>query len=254
MKIGLTFSESNYANYPLWIKSYDSSIEIIKLSYKTNNLQEVTNCDAVIFSGGVDMDPIEKIEYANAPKEFNRARDLFEMAVLEKALQGQKPILGICRGLQLINVYLGGTLYLDNGEAKNKIHRRETEDKIHQIQVEKDSLFYSIVKQEFGNVNSAHHQSIDLLGSGLKAVAQTKDGVIEVIESANPEKQFLIAVQWHPERMSDLESPFSKTILSALLEKKTPSTCLSQTGSKIEKLTDAVSAFYTLEKISFFYP
>ena len=219
IRIGLTFSESNYANYPLWIKGYDSSIEIIELSYETNNLNDVTLCDAIVFTGGIDMDPIEKIEYDNSSKEFNQIRDLFEMAVLEKALNQRKPILGICRGLQLINVSLGGTLHLDNGEAKNKIHRRETEDKIHPIQVEKNSLFYSIVRQEFGDVNSAHHQSIDLLGSGLKAVAHTKDGVIEVIESANPEEQFIIAVQWHPERMSDLESPFSKTILKALLEK-----------------------------------
>jgi putative glutamine amidotransferase len=218
MKIGITYSESNYANYPLWIKGHDSSIEIIELSYIENNLQEVTHCDAVIFTGGIDMDTIEKIEYAHAPKEFNRARDLFEMAVLEKALNERKPILGICRGLQLINVYFGGTLHLDNGEAKNKIHRRETEDKTHPIKVKKNSLFHSIVKQEFGIVNSAHHQSIDSLGKGLKAVAYTEDGVIEAIESENPEEQFLIAVQWHPERMSNQESPFSKNILKAFLE------------------------------------
>ncbi|POY39620.1 peptidase C26 [Flavobacterium alvei] len=219
MKIGLTFSESNYANYPKWIKETDATIEIIELSYEVNNWQDVALCDAIIFTGGIDMDPIEKIAYANAPKEFNLARDRFEMAVLAKALDKKKPILGICRGLQLINVYWGGSLHLDNGDAKNKIHRRESEDKIHRIQVEKDSLFYSIVQQEFGNVNSAHHQSIDVLGSGLKAVAHSKDRVIEVIESTNPDEQFLLAVQWHPERMADLESPFSKNILRALLEK-----------------------------------
>ena len=219
MKIGLTFSESNYANYPRWIKETDSTIEIIELSYEVNNLQDVALCDAIIFTGGIDMDPIEKVAYSNAPKEFNLARDRFEMAVLSKALDEKKPILGICRGLQLINVYWGGSLHLDNGEDKNKIHRRESEDKIHHIQVEKDSLFYSIVQQEFGNVNSAHHQSIDVLGLGLKAVAHSEDGVIEVIESANPDEQFLLAVQWHPERMEDLESPFSKNILRALLEK-----------------------------------
>ncbi len=219
MKIGLTFSESNYANYPRWIKETNSTIEIIELSYEVNNLQDVALCDAIIFTGGIDMDPIKKVAYANAPKEFNLARDRFEMAVLAKALDEKKPILGICRGLQLINVYWGGSLHLDNGEDKNKIHRRESEDKIHRIQVEKDSLFYSIVQQEFGNVNSAHHQSIDVLGLGLKAVAHSEDGVIEVIESANPDEQFLLAVQWHPERMEDLESPFSKNILRALLEK-----------------------------------
>ena len=219
IKIGLTFSESNYSNYPLWIKGNDSTIEIIELSYETNNLQDVTNCDAVVFTGGIDMDPIEKIEYANAPQKFNRTRDLFEIAVLEIALHQRKPILGICRGLQLINVFLGGTLHLDNGKAKNKIHRKKTEDKIHQILVRNDSLFYSIVKQGFGDVNSAHHQSIDKLGLSLKAVAHTEDGVIEVIESENPQEQFLLAVQWHPERMKDLESAFSANIRKALIEK-----------------------------------
>jgi putative glutamine amidotransferase len=219
MKIGITFSESNYANYPIWIKGNNSGIQIIELSYSKNNLQEVTNCDAVVFTGGIDMDPLEKIDYDNAPKEFNLVRDQFEMAVLEQALEERKPILGICRGLQLINVFLGGTLHLDNGEAKNKTHRRETEDKKHLIQVAKESLFHSIVKQDFGEVNSAHHQSINKLGSGLKAVAHSEDGVIEVIESTNPELQFLIAVQWHPERMSNLESPFSKNIRKALIEK-----------------------------------
>nr|WP_315145611.1 type 1 glutamine amidotransferase [uncultured Flavobacterium sp.] len=221
IKIGITFSESNFANYPLWIKGNDASIDIIELSYETKNLQEVSQCDAIVFSGGIDMDPIENIEYAHAPKKFNLARDQFEMAVLEKAMQQRKPILGICRGLQLINVFFGGTLHLDNGEAKNKIHRRETEDKIHKIQVAKHSTFHAIVMKEFGEVNSAHHQSIDILGSGLKAVAHSEDGVIEVIESANPEEQFLIAVQWHPERMRDTGSPFCKNIRKALIEKIT---------------------------------
>jgi len=219
IKIGITFSESNYENYPLWIKGNDSSIDIIELSYKTNNLQEVLQCDAIVFSGGIDMDPIEKIEYANAPKKFNFARDRFELAVLKTALQEGKPILGICRGLQLINVFLGGTLHLDNGETKNKIHRSETEDKIHSITVAKESAFYSIVQQEFGYVNSAHHQSIECIGSGLKAVARSEDGVIEAIESSNPENQFLIGVQWHPERMHNLQNPFSRNIRQALLEK-----------------------------------
>lgn len=220
MKIGVTLSETNYANYPKWVKGNNSAVEIIKLSYIENNLHDVSNCDAVVFTGGIDMDPIEKIEYANAPKAFNLARDLFEMAVLEKSLQERKPILGICRGLQLINVYKGGTLHLDNGETKNKIHKTETDvDKRHLIKVEKDSLFFSIVKQESGEVNSSHHQSIDKLGSGLKAVAKTEDGVTEVIESTNPEEQFLLAVQWHPERMIDFESPFTKNIRNALIEK-----------------------------------
>jgi putative glutamine amidotransferase len=219
MKIGVTFSETNYHNYPRWVKGNDDNIEIVELSYVKNNLEDVSNCDAVVLTGGIDMDPNEKVDYANAPEKFNAERDTFEMAVLAKALQEKKPVLGICRGLQLINIFKGGTLHLDNGETQNEIHKKGTEDKIHPIQVEKESMFYSIVKEESGEVNSAHHQSIENLGADLKAVAYSEDGVIEVIESANPAKEFILAVQWHPERMGDLESPFSKNIRTALIDK-----------------------------------
>ncbi len=219
MKIGITFSETNYHNYPRWIKGDDDTIEIVELSYEKKNLEDVTLCDAVVFSGGIDCEPINKVDYPNAPEKFNVARDTFENEVLAKALQEKKPVLGICRGLQVINVFKGGTLHLDNGEDKNVIHKKETIDKIHEIKVEKDSLFYSIVKENSGEVNSAHHQSIDKLGSDLKAVAFSEDGVIEVIESTNPEKEFILAVQWHPERMGNLESPFSKNIRKALIDK-----------------------------------
>jgi putative glutamine amidotransferase len=219
MKIGITLSETNYANYPLWIKGNDENIEIVELSYEKNNFQEVANCDAIVFTGGIDMEPNENIDYKNAPQEFNVARDTFETEVLKLTLEQKKPILGICRGLQLINVFKGGTLHLDNGPLKNSIHKKAAFDKTHLVQVVEDSLFYTIVNQKKGVVNSAHHQSIDKLGLDLKATAFSEDGVIEVIESTNPEEQFILAVQWHPERMSDLENPFSKNIRIALIEK-----------------------------------
>src|SRR5436190_24344952 len=115
MKIGITFSESNYANYPKWIKGDDKNIEIVELSYEKNNYQHVSTCDALVFTGGIDMEPVGNTDYPNAPSEFNVARDKFEIEVLRLAFQQKKPILGICRGLQLINVFKGGTLHLDNG-------------------------------------------------------------------------------------------------------------------------------------------
>jgi putative glutamine amidotransferase len=217
MKIGVTFSETNFQNYPKWVKGGDKNIEIIVLTYQENNLEDVSNCDAIVFTGGIDMEPTEKIEYENAPSAFNIARDQFEIEVLKLSLEQKKPILGICRGLQLINTYKGGTLHLDNGKIQNEIHKKEEFDKIHPIQVAADSLFYTIVHQIKGEVNSAHHQSIDKLGADLKATAFSEDGVIEVIESSDPEKQFILGVQWHPERMNDLENPFSKNIRTALI-------------------------------------
>jgi putative glutamine amidotransferase len=218
MKIGITVTESNYANYPKWIKGNDPDIEIVELSYEKNNYHDVLNCNAVVFTGGIDMKPTGNTDYPNAPTEFNVVRDNFELEVLRLALHQKKPILGICRGLQLINVFKGGTLHLDNGSTANEIHRKDDLDKMHNIYIDENSTFYEIVKTKNGNVNSAHHQSIEILGSDLKAVAFSDDKIIEAIESANPEEQFLLAVQWHPERM-DFKSPFSKNIRTALIEK-----------------------------------
>jgi len=237
MKIGITLTEVNYANYPKWIKGNDATIEIVELSYEKKNYQDVLHCDAVVFTGGIDMKPTGNIDYPNAPSEFNEGRDAFELEVLRMALQQKKPILGICRGLQLINVFKGGTLHLDNGSTVNEIHRKENTDKIHSISVDEDSMFHKIVNQKTGEVNSAHHQSIDILGSDLKAVAYSDDNVIEAIESTNPREQFLLAVQWHPERMGDLENPFSKNIRTALIEKIMQLSIINPaTGEEITKI------------------
>lgn len=222
MKIGITETATNYHNYPRWIKDDDEEIEIIELSFTRENAHDVNLCDAVVLSGGVDIHPgfhcsNYSLHYPFAPEEFNVKRDEFELNVLERALARQIPILGICRGLQLVNVYYGGTLNLDNGEF-NKTHKKETEDKIHAVQVEKKTLLHAITNADFGTVNSAHHQSIAKVGQGLIVSARAEDGVIEAIEKSAKTLPFLLAVQWHPERMEDRENPFSKNIRDAFLE------------------------------------
>ena len=216
MKIGITVSETNNENYPRWIKG-DDGIEIIELSFEDNNINDVFKCNGILLTGGVDISPDNNCEYPNAPASFNLKRDNFEMEILRLSLESKTPILGICRGLQLINLYLGGTLHLDLGEKSNEIHKKAFEDKTHEVFVEKNSHFHKIVKDDLGITNSAHHQAIDILGVNLKPVAFTKDGTIEAIELENPNEQFLIAVQWHPERMENQDSPFSKNIREAFL-------------------------------------
>ena len=219
MKIGITISETNNANYPRWIKGDDNDIEIIELSFEDNNINEVIKCDGILLTGGIDICPDEICEYPNAPESFNIKRDNFEKEILRLSLESKKPILGICRGLQLINLYLGGTLHLDLGEKSNEIHKKIIEDKTHEVFVEKNSHFYKIVREDSGITNSAHHQAVAVLGENLRPVAFTNDGTIEAIELVNPNEQFLIAVQWHPERMENQESPFSKNIREAFLNK-----------------------------------
>ena len=237
LKIGITQSETNYANYPKWIKGQED-IDIIELSYDQNNIQDVALCDGVVLTGGLDSHPKfylkdYDLNYPHAPKEFAPHRDEFELAVLDAALKHKKPVLGICRGLQVINVFFEGTLHLDIGENNNATHKSRgtpTEktnniDKEHTVSVEKDSLFFNIVHKEKGIVNSAHHQAIDILGKNLKISAISDDNFIEAIELADAiqrdsygEKQFLVAVQWHPERMTNPASPFTKNIRKAFLK------------------------------------
>ncbi len=220
--IGITQTETNYANYPRWIKGQDD-IEIIELSYDTHNVQDVALCDGIVLSGGIDSHPKFYLEdytldYPHAPHEFAISRDVFELAVLAQAVQQKKPILGICRGLQLINVFFKGTLHVDIGAENNLKHKKVSDlDKEHAIFVEKDSLFFNIVQQERGNVNSAHHQAIDVLGEQLRAVAYSDDHFIEAIELIDDKKPFFLAVQWHPERMIPRENPFTKNIRQAFL-------------------------------------
>ncbi len=223
LKIGITQSETNYANYPQWIKGQDD-IDIIELSYDRNNFEDVALCDGVVLTGGIDSHPKFyladfDLNYPRAPKEFAIYRDEFELAVLDLAIQQKKPVLGICRGLQLINIFFGGTLLLDVGNNNIATHvKMNNIDKEHTVSVEKDSLFFDIVHQKEGIVNSAHHQAIDMLGKKLKAVAYSNDNLIEAIELKNADNAFLLAVQWHPERMSDPEHPFTKNIRKAFLE------------------------------------
>lgn len=221
MKIGITETATNAQFYPAWIKGGDNEIEIVELSFSKGNAHDVNLCDAVVLSGGVDIHPgfhssNYTLHYPFAPEEFNVKRDEFELNVLERAFARKIPVLGICRGLQLINAYCRGTLNLDNGEL-NKTHKKETEDKTHSVHVEKDSLLYAITQTDFGTINSAHHQSIAKVGEGLKVSARAEDGIIEAIENSANNGQFLLAVQWHPERMKDEDSPFSKNIREAFL-------------------------------------
>lgn len=223
LKIGITQTETNAHNYGKWILDSKEDIEIIDLSFENPNYEDVRECNGVLFTGGVDIHPSRysidsPSDYPNAPLKFLPERDTFELAVLEMCVQSKIPVLGICRGLQLINVFFGGTLLLDIGEAGCLAHKKELDkDKIHKVDIIANSNFKKIVNLESGFTNSAHHQVIDVLANDLNAVAISEDKFIEAIEYKTLKEQFLMAVQWHPERMPDQESPLTKNIKEAFL-------------------------------------
>jgi putative glutamine amidotransferase len=228
IKIGLTYtgSEQKHNNYVNWLKKDHPEIEIVKLSVADNNLELVQALDGIVISGGVDIHPKEYgstvLNYANKPVAFDEARDQFEKAVYTITQQHSIPLLGICRGMQLVNCILGGTLTQDMGGELNAIHRFNETDRLHQIHIERNSLLYNITDQEKVIANSAHHQCIDRLGDALAINCTSGCGIIEGVEWADSSgKPFFLGVQWHPERMYQHElgeSPLSKNIRDTFLE------------------------------------
>ncbi len=221
--IGITDC-SKWKNYHDWFVS--STVNVIKLSYKENNLDDIEKCDGVVLSGGEDVHPkfYRKHSYWKKRKklklEVNEARDKFELKVIDSAVKNKKPLLGICRGLQIANVYFGGTLIPDlSGKTKNSHSKNEGYDQTHELKVEKNSCLSAIINSENGIVNSAHHQSAEKIGQGLKVTAIDSEGIVEAIEYKNPKnKPFLLLVQWHPERMKEQGSALSKNVKEKFLE------------------------------------
>lgn len=224
-RIGISYSELNNRNYPAWFAEADlkDDIEIVELSFLKNNTADFASCDGFVLTGGIDVNPAlyeGSTVYPNKPADFSTDRDQFETSIYQYAQAHHKPLLAICRGLQLVNVLCKGTLIQDLGDASlNKTHKGGP-DKIHPVLIKKDSLLSGITGVESGEVNSAHHQAIDTLGEGLMSNCHAADGTTEGIEWLDKtDKPFLLAVQWHPERMEHKENnPLSQKLKERFLE------------------------------------
>jgi putative glutamine amidotransferase len=159
-------------------------------------------CDGLLFPGGQDVDPAvynaERSEFCGAACT---QRDGMETYLLRRAIEEDKPLLGICRGIQFINAALGGTLYQDlPTEHPSPIdhHMSPPYDRsVHTVAIQRKSRLYDILKEDELPVNSYHHQAIADLAQGLRVDAVTPDGLIEAIDL--PSQRFCLAVQWHPE-------------------------------------------------------
>ncbi len=152
---------------------------------------------------------------------MDEKRDQFEWKIMQHVEETQKPLLGICRGLHFANIFYGGTLIPDIPAFGKFNHGKfkEGNDREHEMTIDKNSQLYKIVRQEKGIINSAHHQGADMPGFGLVATALSPDGIIEAMERKESEgRSYLMLVQWHPERMPDQQSPFSKNIKKSFLD------------------------------------
>ena len=160
--------------------------------------EEVSGLDGIIIPGGGDVDPELYHEENTACFGINKELDALEMAVIEKAEKEKVPILGICRGHQILNVFFGGSLYQHIEQAERHKHT-ENGDSVHDTEIVAGTFLEAIYKESKIYVNSAHHQGIKVLGKGLVPAQFSDDGVTEAVyHEALP----IYGVQWHPERMS----------------------------------------------------
>jgi len=228
-KIGISYSEANFQNYWDWFSAEDlgDHFELVELSFLKQNSEDIQQCDGFILTGGIDVVPAiygGKDRYPYMPDTFLPERDEFEKQIYHYSKKQRLPLLGICRGMQYVNILEGGKVFEDNGEVSHRIHKKEKEDKVHPVRVLKGSLLYEVSRQEKGEVNSAHHQAVDPdhLGTGLmiSALSATDDRLIEALEYKDKtNKAFMLCVQWHPERMQHKEqNPFSQQLKEHFLQ------------------------------------
>jgi putative glutamine amidotransferase len=170
----------------------------------------IDQADGILLPGGNDVNPMlygeERKSHTQPP---HNERDVFELYLLEKAMGRNIPILGICRGLQVLNVKFGGTLYQDvetemKGSIRHDWHEENSQllprsSLVHPVSLIVDSKIYNLIGKDTIEVNSLHHQGIKDLGKGLKAIGHSTDGLIEAVEMAD--YPYMVGVQWHPEEL-----------------------------------------------------
>ncbi|MFO1488562.1 MAG: gamma-glutamyl-gamma-aminobutyrate hydrolase family protein [Verrucomicrobiota bacterium] len=191
----------------------------------------VRSCDGVLLTGGDDVEPDlyekklpAKLRKTVDPTPDNGERTLRELVLIDEIFRQRKPTLAICRGSQLMNVALGGTLIVDiPSQVPGAIeHRRldKRSDKVHSVRVQANSLLAKVTGRKKLDVNSTHHQAVGKIAEPLRPVAVCQDGIIEAVELRPEAKQwlpFFIGVQFHPERLAPKFAEF-RLLFSALVK------------------------------------
>ena len=211
LTIGLSYAPEDNPRYHYYWESVENAarvleyeVEIVDLSQSPDRIKEI---DGILFTGGADIQPARYGKQAEERLcgEIDETRDQAEFDLADQAEKEGLPTLGICRGLQLLNVHRGGTLLTDTETFGGRNHARVAgdQDRRHFVKVVPGSYLSKILNAREGEINSSHHQAIERAGEGFTVSARAaEDGTPEAIEWIDATgKPFFLAVQWHPERM-----------------------------------------------------
>jgi putative glutamine amidotransferase len=217
--------DTSYANYYNWVHNLDSTVVCIDMYAMSidSALDLFRGCSGLILTGGTDINPALYNKAYDTVRcwPIDNKRDELEIRLLDSAIAWNKPVLGICRGSQLINVAFGGSLVVDIPQDRPNAEVHQCDDYLncfHDVRLTPNSRLSQISGVRQGEVTTNHHQAVDALGKDLMMSAYTAQGIPEAIEWADTaSRPFLIGVQWHPERM-ELDDPLSGAIGRRFLE------------------------------------
>ena len=202
--IGITFTD-DIGNAPSnnYIKAIKEFGGIPRTLYPGISEDAYADINGLLLTGGPDIDPSYFDEEVHETTEIAYERDELELLLFKRSIERNLPVFGICRGIQVMNVAMDGSLYQDipSQFTDHLTHKivETTDDSWHNIKIKSDSLLNEITGETLSEVNSRHHQSLKVISESFTVTAQSKDGIIEAVEDGS--KRFMLGVQYHPERM-----------------------------------------------------
>lgn len=188
LKIGIAGRKDKTANYER------ACLDAGLIPQVGLSISKLCTCDGLLLPGGGDITPCFYGQENRGSRSIDTELDILQLQALDFFVHSKKPILGICKGIQIINIYFGGTLI--QHLANTKTHQQPEGDILHPSYVSCDCILSRLYGNEFV-VNSNHHQAVDKLGKGLSVVQTAEDGVVEAVAHQNYP---ILGVQWHPER------------------------------------------------------
>ena len=211
------------SSYQKWLSEYDDQLRFVNIyDLPDSEIDEVlVHAHGFVLTGGCDVDPTMygKAEEVVRCGKLDSRRDSLELLMVNRSFELNTPILGVCRGLQMMNVAAGGNLIIDlPSDRSTLIHQKEGRDVTHEVLVDSTKYFHEMTNCLASMVTSNHHQAIGRLGAGYEIQAYSPDSIIEAIwysdTTAHP---FALGVQWHPERMPQRD-PLAGNIARAFLK------------------------------------